>query len=48
MESNTTTNKNVNDVKAFFDEDTNSGFKFKDVIFLILRNLHGFIIFDMI
>ena len=29
---------------AFFDEDTNSGFKFKDVVFLVLRNLHWFIL----
>ena len=29
---------------AFFDEDTNSGFKFKDVVFLVLRNLHWFVL----
>ena len=48
MDTNSTSNKNINDVNAFFDEDTNSGFKFKDVVFLILRNLHWFIIFAMI
>ena len=36
-------NKPANEA-AFFDEDANSGFKFKDVIFLILRNLHWFIL----
>ena len=48
MESNANTNKNINDVNTFFDEDTNSGFKFKDVVYLILRNLHWFIIFALI
>ena len=48
MEANTTTNKNLNDVNAFFDEDTNSGFKFKDLVFLILRNLPWFIAFALI
>ena len=43
MENNKT-NVNVNDSSAFFDEDTNSGFKFKDLVFLILRNLHWFVI----
>ena len=40
---NTNTNTSSND-NAFFDEDTNSGFKFKDVIFLVLRNLHWFVL----
>ena len=37
-------NQNANDSAAFFDEDSNSGFKFKDMVFLILRNLHWFAI----
>ena len=48
MDTNAVTNKNTNDVNSFFDDDTNSGFKFKDVVFLILRNLHWFIIFALI
>ena len=48
MDTNSTTNKNINDVNAFFDEDTNSGFKFKDLVFLVLRNLHWFIIFALL
>ena len=46
----TTNNTNVNptDVNAFFDEDTNSGFKFKDLVFLILRNLPYFLICALI
>ena len=48
MENNAVNNKNVNDVNAFFDEDTNSGFKFKDLVFLILRNLPWFIAFALI
>ena len=48
MDAKSTVNKNVNDVNAFFDDDTNSGFKFKDVVFLVLRNLHWFIIFALI
>ena len=46
---NKNTNKNTssND-NAFFDEDTNSGFKFKDVVFLVLRNLHWFLICALI
>ena len=35
--------KNVNmkpqDMEAFFDDDANSGFKFKDLVFLVLHNL---------
>ena len=48
MDANSTNNKNINDVNAFFDEDTNSGFKFKDIVFLVFRNLHWFIIFALI
>ena len=44
MENTKVNNMNANDANAFFDEDTNSGFKFKDLVFLILRNLHWFII----
>ncbi len=40
-------NKPANEA-AFFDEDTNSGFKFKDVVYLILRNLHWFLICALI
>ena len=46
--TNNNTNVNPNDVNAFFDEDTNSGFKFKDLVFLILRNLPYFIICSLI
>lgn len=48
MDAKSTVNKNVTDVNSFFDDDTNSGFKFKDVVFLVLRNLHWFIIFALI
>ena len=38
--------KNVNmrpqDMDAFFDENANSGFKFKDLVFLVARNLPWF------
>ncbi len=44
---NNKTNKPANEA-AFFDEDTNSGFKFKDVVFLVLRNLHWFLICALI
>ena len=33
-----------NDMNAFFDESANSGFKFKDLVFLILHNLPWFLI----
>ena len=46
--NNNNTNVNPNDLNAFFDEDTNSGFKFKDLVFLILRNLPYFIICALI
>ena len=48
MENTKNNNQNINDVNAFFDDDTNSGFKFKDVVYLILRNLHWFIICSLI
>ena len=38
-------NQNPNDINAFFDEDSNSGFKFKDMVYLILHNLHWFVLF---
>jgi len=37
--------QNPNDINAFFDEDSNSGFKFKDMVYLILHNLHWFVLF---
>ena len=33
-----------NDSQAFIDEDANSGFKFKDLVFLVLRYLHWFVL----
>ena len=40
---NNKVNNTSNDV-SFLDDDANSGFKFKDVLFLVLRNLHWFIL----
>ena len=40
--------KRPEDINAFFDESSTSGFKFKDLIFLVLRNLHWFIICALI
>lgn len=37
-------NQKPNDMNAFFDENANSGFKFKDLVFLILHNLPWFVI----
>ena len=37
-DNNNTTNLRPNDMNAFFDENANSGFKFKDLVFLILHN----------
>ena len=37
-------NKRPDDISTFFDESANSGFKFKDVVFLVLRNLHWFLL----
>ena len=48
MATNNNNNLNPNDANAFFDEDTNSGFKFKDLVFLIFRNLPYFIICALI
>lgn len=42
MENNKV-NTASNDV-SFLDDDANSGFKFKDLLFLVLRNLHWFIL----
>ena len=36
------------DLNSFFDESANSGFKFKDLVFLVLLNLPWFILFSMI
>ena len=33
-----------NDSMTFLDDDANSGFKFKDMVFFVLRNLHWFIL----
>ena len=43
-DNNNQLNARPYDINAFFDEDSNSGFKFKDLVFLVLRNLHWFII----
>ena len=32
------------DINTFFDETATSGFKFKDLVFLVLRNLHWFVL----
>ena len=40
--------KRPEDVNSFFDESSNSGFKFKDLVFLVLRNLHWFILCALI
>ena len=37
-------NNRPEDINTFFDESSNSGFKFKDVVFLVLRNLHWFVL----
>ena len=44
MEEQKKVNTNPRDVNSFFDEDTNSGFKFKDLVFMILRNLPYFVV----
>ena len=41
-------NKRPEDINSFFDESANSGFKFKDLVFLVLRNLHWFLICALI
>ena len=41
-------NKRPEDINSFFDESANSGFKFKDLVFLVLRNLHWFVICALI
>ncbi len=43
MEDNKT-NTTRNDMNSFFDEDANSGFKFKDLVFLVWRNLPWFLV----
>ena len=43
-----TANKRPEDISSFFDESANSGFKFKDLVFLVLRNLHWFVICALI
>ena len=48
MATDNNTKVTPNDVTSFFDEDTNSGFKFKDLVFLILRNLPYFVICALI
>ena len=45
---NSNINMRPNDMNAFFDENANSGFKFKDLVFLVLRNLHWFVICALI
>ena len=40
--------KRPEDINSFFDESATSGFKFKDMIFLVLRNLHWFVICALI
>ena len=46
--NNTYVRQKPEDLNTFFDESANSGFKFKDLVFLILRNLPWFILFSMI
>ena len=41
-------NRRPEDINSFFDESANSGFKFKDLVFLVLRNLHWFVICALI
>ena len=41
MDNNKIANNNET---SFLDDDANSGFKFKDFLFLVLRNLHWFIL----
>ena len=41
-------NKRPEDINSFFDERSTSGFKFKDLVFLVLRNLHWFVICALI
>ena len=41
-------NARPDDINSFFDDSANSGFKFKDLVFLVLRNLPWFIIFSLI
>ena len=36
--------KRPEDINTFFDESSTSGFKFKDLVFLVLRNLHWFVL----
>ena len=46
-DSNTNTNNEnlrPNDMNAFFDESANSGFKFKDLVYLILHHLPAFLV----
>ena len=45
---NNTLNTVPRDVNEFFDDDSKSGFKFKDLVFLVLRNLHWFILCGLI
>ena len=41
-------NSRPEDINTFFDETSNSGFKFKDLVFLVLRNLHWFVLCALI
>ena len=41
-------NKKPEDINSFFDDSANSGFKFKDLVFLVARNLPWFLIFSII
>ena len=41
-------NKKPEGFETFFDDSVNSGFKFKDFVFLVLRNLPWFLIFSLI
>ena len=41
---NSNMNMKPNDMNTFFDENANSGFKFKDLVFLILHNLPWFVL----
>ena len=41
-------NRKPDDINAFFDDDATSGFKFKDLVYLIARNLPWFVLFSTI
>ena len=46
--NNQNVNKKPEDINSFFDDSANSGFKFKDLVFLVARNLPWFLLFSII